>query len=81
MPLLENLSQTESLRRQLAKAIDVDEDDIDLIDLSRAGLAMRALVAENGIPLYGENTLNWNHFLSRVWRELEDYEWGKQHAV
>lgn len=79
--LLENLSQTETLRRQLAAALNVPEDRIDLIDLPRAGLAMRALVAENGIPLYGEDTLNWNHFLSRVWRELEDYEWEKQHAL
>ncbi len=53
---------------------------VDLINLPNAGLAMRALVAENGIPLKGEDSLEWNYFLSRIWRELEMYEWEKQHA-
>ena len=52
-----------------------------MIDLPRAGLAMRALVAEEGISLKGEDSLAWNHFLGRVWRELEDYEWDKEHAA
>ena len=42
---------------------------------------MRALVAEEGIPLIGEDNLAWNHFLGRLWRELEVYEWEKQHAA
>ncbi len=81
MSMLDNLANTETLRRKLAVALGIGEDRIDLIDLPRAGLTMRALVAEEGIPLKGEDTLAWNHFLGRVWRELEAYEWEKQHAA
>jgi predicted nucleotidyltransferase len=79
--MLDNLANTETLRRNLAAALGVAEDRVDLIDLPRAGLAMRALVAEEGIPLIGEDNLAWNHFLGRLWRELEVYEWEKQHAA
>ena len=79
MSMLDNLANTETLRRKLAVALEVGEELVDLIDLPRAGLAMRALVAEDGITLKGEDTLAWNHFLGRVWRELESYEWEKQH--
>lgn len=81
MTMLDNLSKTETLRRELATALKLAEDKVDLIDLPRAGLAMRALVAEEGISLKGEDSLAWNHFLARVWRELEDYEWDKEHAA
>ena len=81
MSMLDNLANTETLRRKLAVALGVGEDLVDLIDLPRAGLTMRALVAEDGITLKGEDTLAWNHFLGRVWRELESYEWDKQHAA
>ena len=79
--MLDNLADTETLRRKLAAALGVGEDLIDLIDLPRAGLTMRALVAEEGVELKGEDSLAWNHFLGRVWRELEAYEWEKQHAA
>ena len=78
---VDNLGNTETLRRKIAQALKIGEDKIDLIDLPRAGLAMRALVAEEGIPLKGEDSLAWNHFLARTWHDLEDYEWGKKHAV
>lgn len=79
--MLDNLANTETLRRSLAAAIGIEEELVDLIDLPRARLAMRALVAEEGMPLKGENTLIWNHFLARTWRELEAFEWEKQHAA
>ena len=81
MSFFDNLASTETLRRKIAQALKVGEDKIDLIDLPRAGLAMRALVAEEGIPLKGEDSLAWNHFLARTWHDLEDYEWDKKHAV
>ena len=34
---------------------------------------MRASVAAEGIPLVGAEALPWAHFLSRTWRELEDF--------
>lgn len=81
MSTIDNLANTETLRRKLATVVGETEDFIDLIDMPRAGLAMRALVAEEGIVLKGEDSLPWNHFLARVWRELEDFEWEKLYAA
>jgi uncharacterized protein len=71
----------ESLRRDVARALNVAEECIDLIDLSRANLTMRANVAENGIVLKGEECLDWVHFLNRTWRELEFFYWEQSHAA
>lgn len=79
--LFDNLSHTETLRRDLADVLGVSEDQVDLIDLPRARLAMRAVVAEEGVPLKGEDSLAWNHFLARTWRELEEYAWEQAHAA
>ena len=78
---LEMLGHTETLRAQLASALGVPLDRVDLIELRRANLAMRAAVAEEGVPLLGEDTLAWAHFLKRTWRELEDHYWEKTHAA
>ncbi|GAB1392593.1 hypothetical protein MASR1M60_07560 [Rhodocyclaceae bacterium] len=78
---LDRLGHTETLRRQLAANIGVSETAIDLIDLPRANLAMRAAVAEEGKPLKGQDSLAWAHFLRRTWREMEDFYWEKQHAA
>jgi predicted nucleotidyltransferase len=78
---LETVARTEQLRRALARVLAVDESRVDLIDLRRANLAMRASVAEEGIPLAGEDGLAWMHFLLRTWRELEDFYWERQHAA
>ncbi|MEO8410077.1 MAG: nucleotidyltransferase domain-containing protein [Propionivibrio sp.] len=70
----------EVLRREIARALGVAEDRIDLIDLARASLAMRANVAENGKVLMGEDGLHWKRLLSRTWRELEYFYWEREHA-
>ncbi len=75
------LGKTETLRRALASQLNVAPDAIDLIDLHRANLAMRASVAEEGVALAGEDSLAWARFLQRTWRELEDFYWDKQHAA
>ena len=64
------LAKTETLRHQLALKLDVEPGAIDLIESRRASLAMRASVAEEGIPLIGAEALAWAHFLSRTWRDL-----------
>jgi predicted nucleotidyltransferase len=80
LPWLEVLGRTETLRRELARALQVPEQAVDLIELRRANLAMRAAVAEEGVVLHGERTLPWERFLRRTWRELEDFYWDQAHA-
>jgi predicted nucleotidyltransferase len=74
------LDRTETLRRTLAKVLQTAPGTIDLIELRRANLAMRASVAEEGLPLTGQDTLAWAHFLQRTWRDMEDFYWSKRHA-
>ena len=73
---VQQLGKTETLRRILAKQLSQSETKIDLIDLTSAGLAMRAVVAEEG-----EDSLSWNHFLERTWRDLESYYWDDIYAA
>lgn len=75
------LGLTETLRRNLADTLQIKPTAIDLIELRRANLAMRASVAEEGLPLTGQYTLAWTQFLQRTWRELEDFYWDKRHAA
>lgn len=75
------LDKTETLRRTLAQQLSMAPTAIDLIELRRANLAMRASVAEDGLPLAGQDSLAWARFLQRTWRELEDFYWDKQHAA
>lgn len=75
------LAKTETLRHKLADALQIDTTAIDLIELRRANLAMRASVAEDGQLLTGDNSLAWAHFLQRTWRDMEDFYWDKQHAA
>lgn len=78
---LQRLGKTEILRRLLASKLKLPEDKIDLIDLTNARLAMRSVVAEEGIVLKGEDTLAWSHFLQRTWRDLESFYWDKIYAT
>jgi len=81
LSLTEQLRRTELLRQQLRLALDLDEDKIDLIDVSGAGLVMRALVAEEGKEIVVQDDLAWIRFLSATWFELEDHYWRAQHAA
>lgn len=71
------LGDTETLRNRLAKLLQTADSDIDLIDLPSARLAIRDVVATDGIPLKGQNTLVWAHFLRRTWRDMEDFKWNE----
>ena len=75
------LQQTERLKQQIADAIHIHKDQIDFIDMTKARLAMRAVIAEEGAVLKGEDTLAWSHFLTQTWAELEDYYWRQNHAA
>jgi predicted nucleotidyltransferase len=73
--------QTELLKQKISDATHIHKDKIDTIDMTTARLAMRAVIAEEGIVLKGEDTLAWNHFLTLTWAEMEDYFWRKNHAA
>lgn len=75
------LQQTETLKQNIADAIHIHKDQIDFIDITQARLAMRAVIAEEGVILKGEDTLTWSHFLTQTWAELEDYYWRQNHAA
>ena len=75
------LEQAEALKQKIAEAIAIHPDQIDLIDMTTARLAMRAVIAEEGVMLKGDDTLAWSHFLTQTWGELEDYYWRKHHAA
>ena len=78
---LQQLAATEQLRRTLAEVLGMSEQDVDLIDIPTARLAMRAVVAEEGVPLKGEDSLAWYRFLQRTWRELEEQYWEQTYAA
>jgi len=78
---LKQLGQTETLRRLIANHLGLPEEKIDLVDLTTAGLTMKAVVAEQGLILKGEETLAWCYFLQRTWRELETFYWNKNYAT
>ena len=77
----QDLGRMETVRRLCAAALGVPDTQIDLIDLKMARLAIRAVVAEEGIPVKGDETLNWSHFLRRTWRELEEYYFMKEPEI
>lgn len=75
------LKLTEILKQKISEATHIHKDEIDFIDIPQARLAMRAVIAEEGMILKGEDTLAWNHFLTQTWAELEDYYWRQNHAA
>jgi predicted nucleotidyltransferase len=81
MSFIQQLAASEQLRRTLANTLSVPEQAVDLIDLPIARLAMRAVVAEEGVPLKGNDSLAWHRFLQRTWRELEEQYWEQTYAA
>lgn len=79
--VLERVGKHEVLRRALARLLDLEEARVDLIDLANSGLAMRAVVAEEGRLLFANDELAWIKYLIRTWRELEDYYWEQSHVA
>ena len=81
MSFMDQLSATEGLRKKISIQLKIGLSEIDLIDLPSARLAMRAVVAEDGCVLYGDNGLAWYHFLQRTWRQLEEQYWEEIYAA
>ena len=81
MDFVQQLAATERLRMTLAEKLGVPGQSIDLIDLPTARLTMRAVVAEEGLPIIGGDTIVWHRFLQRTWRELEEQYWEETYAA
>ena len=81
MRFMEQLAATEQLRKTLSSTLGISEQAVDLIDMIKARLAMRAVVAEEGVPLKGGDSLTWHRFLQRTWRELEEQYWEQIYAA
>ena len=77
---MDQLVLSEKLKQTIQQDIGVHPDQVDIIDMSQAKLAMRALVAQEGVVLKGQDTLPWMNFLTLTWAELEDFHWRKTHA-
>lgn len=75
------LAATECLRKKISDVLGISVSLVDLIDLPTARLAMRAVVAEEGVVIRGGDTLAWHRFLQRTWRELEEYYWEQTYAA
>lgn len=65
------------IQLQVARALGVSPEQVDIIDLQCAGLAMREQVVNAGVVLAGGNKLSWAQFQTRTWREIEDFQWSK----
>lgn len=78
---VEQLAATEQLRKTISLFLNTSVQFIDLIDLPTARLAMRSVVAEEGIIIKGGDTLAWHRFLQRTWRELEEHYWEQTYAA
>jgi predicted nucleotidyltransferase len=78
---LNRLSLLETLRMEMAQSLDISPAKVDVIDLPYAGLAMRAVVANEGILLKQDDGSFYNRFLTRTWRELEEFQWESAHAA
>ena len=78
---MDQLMLNEKLKQAIHTDMGVHPEQVDIIDMSQAKLAMRALVAEEGVVLKGDGTLPWLNFLTLTWAELEDFHWRKTHAA
>jgi uncharacterized protein len=81
LDFVQQLAATEQLRSIIAKELNVQQQSVDLIDLPTARLTMRAVIAEEGIPLKGGESPAWHRFLQRTWRELEEQYWEQTYAA
>ena len=75
-----NLGKREEIRHLISSVLAVSDNDVDLVDLYRAGLGINATIVDEGIPLAGEDSLALASYYQRVWANLEDYYWNLDHV-
>jgi len=76
-----HLARHEKLRQAIAESLMTGADSVDLVDLTTARLAMRAVVADDGKVIHMNDELAWAYFQTSTWRQLEEFYWDRAHAA
>ena len=77
----ENIGKKEDIRQQIAKALKINDQMIDLVDLYQSSLGINATVVDEGIILSDQDSLALAYYYQGVWAKLEDYYWNIEHAA
>ncbi len=77
----ENMGKKEDIRQQIAKALKIESQMIDLVDLYQSGLGISATVVDEGVVLSEQDSLALAYFYQGIWAKLEDYYWNVEHAT
>ncbi len=76
---LEDLAIKETIKHQLKLAFGWQDNNLDLVDLSKSNLSLASSIADEGIVLKGDNTIELNRFYIRTWSLEEDFYWRLEH--
>jgi predicted nucleotidyltransferase len=77
----ENIGKKEEIRRQIAKALKIEDQRIDLVDLYQCGFGISVTVVDEGVILSDQDNLALAYYYQGVWAKLEDYYWNIEHAA
>lgn len=77
----ENMGKVEDIRQQIARALKIDADMIDLVDLYQNSLGISATVVDEGVILSDQDSLALAYYYQSIWAKLEDYYWNIEHAA
>ena len=77
----ENMGKKEDIRQQIAKALKIDGQMIDLVDLYQSSLGISATVVDEGVILSDQDSLALAYYYQGVWAKLEEYYWNIEHAA
>ena len=77
----DDFGRLEKLRVALAQWLKCDVSKVDIVDLARAPLAICVTVAEEGLPLKGEDKLSIFRFYQKCWSMQEEFHWRKARGL
>ncbi len=68
----ENIGKKEDSRQQIAKALKIEGQAIDIVDLYQSGLGISATVVDEWLILSDQDSLALAYYYQGVWAKLED---------
>ena len=77
----ENMGKKEEIRQQIAKALKIDAEMIDIVDLYQNSLGINATVVDEGVILSDQDSLALAYYYQSIWAKLEDFYWNSEHAA